>query len=295
MPLLKAFSGWTGRCRFWPSLPKLFTPTSLCWLAPFTAHPFPCPASFLLLSSGGLVVWSLSAWFCSSCFTTTTWAHLSPTFSLPILLPPDLGFLPIWMSGESAEGEVVEITLRFRELSITVRGPAAQASQLVGDLTRQHTSTTRTPSPTHSDSQYSFVSSAAPATLGRRETREEIERSFSPCPDFTAAGRRLSGSSYSGESRLRRAWRAGQWARATLEGRIHSPNRTEQLDLRSRIYVVLRTDSSDTPRAFSTPHSYFRCIGRLANSGSVSHAFPSEAEARAYCEGAHRTFPTIEA
>ena len=190
---------------------------------------------------------------------------------------------------------MVEITVRFRELSITVSGPAAQASQLVGDLARHHSSTIRTPSPTPSESQYSFVTSAGPSTRGRRETRDEIERSFSPYPDFGAAGRRLSGSSYSGESRLRRAWRAGQWARATLEGRIHSPNRTEQLDLRSRIYVVLRTDSSDTPRAFSTSHSYFRCIGRLANSGSVSHAFPSEAEARAYCDGAHRTFPTIEA
>lgn len=128
------------------------------------------------------------------------------------------------------------------------------------------------------------------------ETREEIERTFSPCPsEFLAGARRLSGSCFSGESRLRRAFRAGQWARATIEGRIHSPNRSEQLDLRSRFYVVLRTGLSSTPRAFSSSNSYWRCVGQLSGSSSVSHAFPSEAEARAYCGGAGVDFPTIEA
>lgn len=192
------------------------------------------------------------------------------------------------------DSELAEITVRIRDLSITVRGPASQAAELVGSLARQHSSSTRPSSPAPSDSRYSFVEPEP--VRGRRETREEIERTFSPCPsEFLAGARRLSGSCFSGESRLRRAFRAGQWARATIEGRIHSPNRSEQLDLRSRFYVVLRTGSSSTPRAFSSSNSYWRCVGQLSGSSSVSHAFPSEAEARAYCGGAGVDFPTIEA
>lgn len=55
------------------------------------------------------------------------------------------------------DSELAEITVRIRDLSITVRGPASQAAELVGSLARQHSSSTRPSSPAPSDSHYSFV------------------------------------------------------------------------------------------------------------------------------------------
>ena len=84
------------------------------------------------------------------------------------------------MSEGFADSDLAEITVRFRDLSITVRGPASQTSELVGALARQHSAAVR-----------SVETTPAP----RRESREEIERSFSPCPsEYLSGARRLSGS-----------------------------------------------------------------------------------------------------
>ncbi len=71
-----------------------------------------------------------------------------------------------------ADSDLAEITVRFRGLSITVRGPASQASELVGALARQHSAAVRSVSPTRSESHYSLVGEATPAPR-RRESRED--------------------------------------------------------------------------------------------------------------------------
>ena len=48
--------------------------------------------------------------------------------------------------------------------------------------------------------------------------------------------------------RVERAWKAGNWARAVLRGRAGSPNRTPQLSLQPRIYVVLRAEALLLPK-----------------------------------------------
>ena len=97
------------------------------------------------------------------------------------------------MSEGFADSDLAGITGRFRDLSITVRGPASQTSELVGALARQHSAAVRSVSPTRSESHYSLVGETTPAP--RRESREEIERSFSPCPsEYLSGARRLSGS-----------------------------------------------------------------------------------------------------
>ena len=59
-----------------------------------------------------------------------------------------------------------------------------------------------------------------------------VKASLPACPAHLRRGSsRLQDSSsrYTGDQRLERAWRAGNWAGAVLRGRIASPNRTQPL------------------------------------------------------------------
>lgn len=95
-------------------------------------------------------------------------------------------------------------------------------------------------------------------------------------------GVRLTGSALSGRERASRAWVAGQWAKAVLDSRIHSQNRTPPLDLRSRFYAIARADGVDCPVVYRSSASYCRAIGSLEGSDSVSQSFPCEAETMIY-------------
>lgn len=110
---------------------------------------------------------------------------------------------------------------------------------------------------------------------------------FVPCPGrLLDSASKLSGPVSSAEGRIRRAWEAGQWARAVLAERIGSPNRTPPLEIRSRFYAVAKADGLLHPNIFKSSGSYFRAVGNLVESSSVSQAFPSELEARIYLEAA---------
>eukprot|EP00435_Cladocopium_sp_Y103_P021640 s1714_g5.t1 len=147
---------------------------------------------------------------------------------------------------------------------------------------------TRNLSPTPSVGSFEVLSEppAAPSVAPSRgglETRDQILASFAACPPrLLALGNKLFGANLSGRDRADRAWVAGQWARAVLDSRVHSPNRTPPLDLRSRFYAVARADSVDCPVVFRSSSSYWRAIGSLEGSSSVSQSFPSESEARIY-------------
>ena len=119
------------------------------------------------------------------------------------------------------------------------------------------------------------------------ESRDSIQNSFAPCPQsLLRFSSRLGGSSLSGVDRVERAWKAGQWAKAVQVGRIGSPNRTPAIDLRSRFYAVLRAENLAQPTIFQSAASYWRCIGKLEGSDSISQSFPSEVEARIFLQSA---------
>ena len=203
--------------------------------------------------------------------------------------------------GSATEGST-ELSISLGDLYITVSGPPQQAAGLVGYILRYNPTPTRSQSPDR-ESTFSLVDPPATTSVPERlppsrrtfETRSQIEATFTECPDFLeTAGSRLSGASLSGSDRVRRAWKAGQWAGAVLQGRVGSPNRTPQLDLRPRYYVVLRNSQGPSPVVFSSSNSYWRSIGRLRDSDTISHSFPSETEARAYCAGAGIVFPEVQ-
>eukprot|EP00435_Cladocopium_sp_Y103_P039837 s2497_g10.t1 len=150
----------------------------------------------------------------------------------------------------------------------------------------------RGPSPS-TERSFELVSESSEVVTGRRpEHRSQIAASFDTCPgrllDLASRfpGGRNSSCSISAEGRIERAWVAGQWARAVLGGRIGSPNRTPAIELRSRFYAVARCDNLDKPTIFKPSQSYWRAIGSLQSSSSVSQSFPSELEARIYLESA---------
>ena len=206
---------------------------------------------------------------------------------------------------EASSSDVVELTLNFQGLRVTVSGPARQAAELVSDIARHHLP--RDPSPTSEN--YSFVDLApdtprprpstveSPVRPSARviESKDSVESSFAPCPEhLLREASRLGGLPDLQRFRVERAWRAGQWAAATIQGRVHSPNRTPPLDVRPRIYVILRGGVGRRPAAFSTSHSYWRALGGSHSDSSVSHSFPSETEARIYCQGADTLFPQVQ-
>lgn len=192
------------------------------------------------------------------------------------------------MSEASSNHGVAELSLNFRGLRITVVGPAERAAHLLAAISELPFPDSR------STSADSFeVLEGVSSISGRLETRPEIEATFAPCPTFVlGSASRLGGAKAVAEQRIRRAYRAGQWARAVLDSRIATPSRTEQLFLRPRVYVVLRAPGISSPVLFDSSRDYWNCVGSLQDSSSVSHSFPSETEARAYCSGANIEFPS---
>ena len=91
-------------------------------------------------------------------------------------------------------------------------------------------------------------------------------------------------------SRAQRAWEAGHWARATIEGRIPKPRPTPKINYRPSVYVVVCGPGIAYPVAVGSASEYFKLVPRFTEN-SVSHSFPSIAEAKVYCLAIGIDFP----
>ena len=110
-------------------------------------------------------------------------------------------------------------------------------------------------------------------------------------PDFVARScATLSGGSLSHSKRATRAWEAGWWARFCLEGRISKPRPTVPFDLPNQQYIVLRAPGYNCPLRVQRAGDY-RHIVQDFTGPTISHGFASQAEARAYCQGAGVEYP----
>lgn len=197
------------------------------------------------------------------------------------------------MSTGPNDAAEIEVTCKVGDLRVTICGPGDQATDLLRDISRL---AGRAGSPGGS-TDFEVVgapSTSRAASSPGGEHRSEIEATFDECPvHLVLSGSRLSGSALSGADRIRRAWRAGQWAKAVKDGRIPTPSRTPQLDLRPRFYAVLRAEGLSTPVIYKSAKAYWNCVGDLATSSAISHGFPSEAEARAFFAGAGAPHPEL--
>lgn len=90
--------------------------------------------------------------------------------------------------------------------------------------------------------------------------------------------------------RTQRAWEAGLWAKATLQGQIDRPRPTPKLDKRPVTYIILRAPGLAAPTRVATSAEYFQIIPRFTPE-SVSHSFASLCEGKVYCLAAGVDFP----
>lgn len=223
---------------------------------------------------------------------------------LQLHLESPLGFRGIWMSQEDLDSEDIELNLQLAGLSISVRGSPASAASFVRDLA--------SPAPSTARHSFESVAPASPATQPdpvrstlfssparptsspspSSETRASIAASFPPCPGhlLDSLAPRLRGPT-TGEHRIRRAWLAGCWAKAVGEGRIGTPNRSDAIPQANRFYCVLFSQRVAGPRIYDSSRSFFAAVGRIEGSDTICHGFPSEAECRAYFEGAGVVYP----
>ena len=203
------------------------------------------------------------------------------------------------------DAELLELTCHFRDLRVSLRGPPDQVSEIVAVLST-HFSARDHPGTCLSESSFDFVepspsSAVDPPTLPVAapeprhpaefvvgcESRDTIAAGFPPCPEeFLALAGKLGGSNFSGIDRIKRAWTAGQWAKAVVDSRIKTPNRSVQLDLRPRFYAVVRAPRILSPTLCHSAAAYWRIVGKIQENDSISHAFPSEVEAKIYFAGA---------
>ncbi len=100
----------------------------------------------------------------------------------------------------------------------------------------------------------------------------------------------LVGSNLSPFQRAERAWKIGFWARFCLEGRLQRPRPSPGINLANQCYIVLRAPGFEVPLLALRASEYRQVVGDFKNN-TLSHGFPTQAEARAYCEGAGVKFP----
>lgn len=138
------------------------------------------------------------------------------------------------------------------------------------------------------DSHSSTASAEPPSVLGASRVStssgyNEVALLLTKAPQhcFDLCNR-LAGTSEFVKYRVQRAWEAGLWARAVLEGRIPKPRPTPKLEVRSTTYIVVRGPGIDHPVRVGSAGEYYRLVSKLTED-SLSHGFPSIAEATVYC------------
>ena len=135
----------------------------------------------------------------------------------------------------------------------------------------------------------------ASSTVGSDFSTESYHRvaaSLDPLPGYCIdLCVRLGGTKEEIEFRARRAWEAGLWAKATLEGVVPKPRPTPKFHLRPTVYIIIRAPSVSRPVRVDSAAEYFRLIPSFSGSSSISHSFASVAEARVYCAGVGIALP----
>ena len=193
--------------------------------------------------------------------------------------------------------DVVELSLDFADLSISIRGPPSSAAAFVRNLGSPSASASQVPPSPGSNSSPSLVASLSgsqaqvpPLPL---DSQSSIAASFPAIPQrWLRAASRLGHSNLTTEARVQRAWTAGCWARAVAEGRIGSPNRSPACSLSNRYWAVVRCEGLRTPRIFTSSRRFFAAVGVVEGSSTICHAFASETEVAIYLEAANCAFPS---
>lgn len=206
------------------------------------------------------------------------------------------------MSGQLAEA-VRTVIATLRSLANTLESALARAEVASSappalDLESAHSWEFPTPtvpepapvqflSPRHGSTTALTASSPARtsySTNSYHEVADSLPALPGYCLDWCI---RLGGTKEQITARATRAWTAGCWARAAYDGRVPKPRPTPQLAIRATVYIILKAPGLSRPVRVGTAAEYFRLLPSFkesgSDSGSISHSFPSLAEARVYC------------
>ena len=158
--------------------------------------------------------------------------------------------------------------------------------------------------PRHSEAAYSTPRRGVrPATLSTPGSRRSPDRTPSSvynslaeeipaCPEFCLRlAASLRGPAAENQARAKRAWEIGYWARYTLEGRVSVPRPSVGISQSNTVYVVLRAPGFQCPILCTRAGDYRHVVGDFSP-GTISHGFPSQAEAKIYCHGAGVNYPS---
>lgn len=192
----------------------------------------------------------------------------------------------------SSEEDILDLSLRLHGLRITVRGPSAAALDFVQRASALPSLDSSGVSEVGSSGAWSVVDAPPASTFSparRSSGYQPVEATFPACPDHLrrlASSLGLRSARLSAEERVERAWTAGCWAKAVIEGRARVPAATPKSGLSNRVYVVLRGPQIDPPTLFHTSAALQAAVGELQGSDTVCHGFPSRTEAAIYVEAA---------
>ena len=205
-----------------------------------------------------------------------------------------------------ATDPVTDLTLQIGELRITISSPDRRGLSHQSVHTEVPVSLAgpraQEASPS-SASSWSLIG-AAPAVWSTEWVRtlicakgpEDYEAiDLTPVSHLACRLRSQARSGWTPLRRLGRALRAGLSARDCLRNPYPTAVvRSPSLDLKNLVFVVLRGGPRGRAGWTKSPEIYFRAVGGAGEPfdiNSVSHAFPSEVEAEAYCNGAGVRWP----
>ena len=229
-------------------------------------------------------------------FTSSFGIHSLP-LSIPILLPPlDLhhptGFWPICMNANGLLISAIRTAIASLRAIASSLEAAINGAEAVSGPSGE-------PAAPSLDLEASFLSSSAGApsqgfSASRSSSHDEVAQLITSAPPAChQLCISIGATPEERAARVQRAWEAGHWARATLEGRISKPRPTPKVANRPTTYIVLRAPGLAHPVRVSTAAEYFKILPRFSEE-SVSHAFPSLSEARVYCIAAGVDFPELQ-
>ena len=134
--------------------------------------------------------------------------------------------------------------------------------------------------------------SVASSSASTSQVYNELALQIPAIPDHVAElASALRRGSVDSKERASRAWTIGYWARFTLEGRVSKPRPSPPIGLPNAVYVVIRAPAISSPTVCTKGSDYRALVGEFDNS-TLSHGFPSAAEAKIYCAGANIPYPT---
>ena len=194
---------------------------------------------------------------------------------------------------EAPRSTAVSILTSAIRLAITLlRGVASGLELALNQVETSglHSGGGNSSEPAHSEwdvvSENNEATSATPvaglAPASRKEGYSQIANTLTAAPISCIELCSRLGTRAEAEARAQRAWEAGLWARAAFDKRVPTPRPTPKLNLRPSVYIILAAPGLQSPVRVKTAAEYYKILPRFTPD-SLSHSFPSLAEARVYC------------